>query len=158
MSYSGRTRYSPLDNDGLYESPGGLSEQFFTSGISSTSSGVSNAGAGVGNVSGGVGHTSYPGIEMQNRQTQQRYSIASTYDLSNLPPPPPGPPPSSRARPVSMHSDLSTSRPPLPPRESMHFSDHSRPGVPNRESQQTFLTSSTIFPSPGSSRWHLCVD
>lgn len=151
MSYNSRQRYSLLDNDGLYESPGTLSQPFFGGGTTNGYSGVGNAGGGIGNAPGGVASASYPGIEMHNRPTQ-RYSVASIYDLSNLPPPPPGPPP-NRPRPVSMQSDPATTRPPLPPRDSVRFSDQPRPHMPNRESQQTFLTSSTIFPIPGSSKW-----
>ena len=180
MSYPGGfgrgQAYSPLDNDAhqspqQYESPGSYAHQqpFFSSGVGSASSGVGNASSGIGNASAGVGSASFSGIEMHNRpNAQHRHSVSSLYGMSNLPGPPPGPPPNTSQRPISMHYDSTQSsyssggppRPFLPPRESVHFSDIASPLSPDRpeppkrsdSSKSAYVTGSTLFPSPGTSK------
>jgi hypothetical protein len=161
MSYSGFGRgqgqnYSPLDsNSGTpFESPGSLSQPFFTSSVGH------NVSSGVGNASGGVGSATYPGIELQGRPSHQhhRQSTTSLYSVTNLPPPPPGPPPLSsiNPRPTSIHRDTTQSsysegsRPPLPSRESVQFeTSPPRPGAERRDRRETYSTAGTLFPSPG---------
>lgn len=156
MSFPGGLRagqehgYAALDSEGglPYESPGTYSQPFTFN--------AANSSQNVGNAGGGVGGATYPGINNPSRQpAPQRQSISSIYDLTHLPPPPPGPPPSNGyPRPTSMIYDgasTSYSGAPTPPTDGVHFGQTSPQPQNRRESQQTFNTSGTMFPSPGTS-------